>query len=128
MSTRPRSITLIGWLFIAVGCFGILKDLLPLVTPGAAQAISDLRAQGLTELGPAWTSRLLAAIGGAALLHGLNWARWLLVAWMGIHVALSVLHSPWELLFHCVLFAPILYFFFRPKSTAYFRGTRAPPP
>ena len=66
MSTRPRSITLIGWLFITVGCLGVLMDLLPLVTHNTSQEFAGLRREGASEFGPAWASRLVVAIGGGA--------------------------------------------------------------
>ena len=110
---------MIAWVFIAVGAAGILKDVLPLLTPHAADQLAKLRGDGLADLGPAWTTRALAVVGGAGLLHGRNAARWLLVAWMGFHIALSVLHSPWEALAHTVIFAPIVYVLFRPKATLY---------
>ncbi|HET9293115.1 MAG TPA: hypothetical protein VFO06_02410 [Gemmatimonadales bacterium] len=111
--SRPRSITLIGWIFIAVGAVGILKDVVPLVTTDGARQLAVLRAQGISELGPAWTSRLLAALGGVGLLRGHPWARWLLAAWMGFHIVLSALHDTETLLVHVALFAPILYLLFR---------------
>jgi hypothetical protein len=115
--TRPRSITLIGWIFIAVGAVGLLKDVVPLVVPGGARHLAALRAQGLAELGPAWGSSLLAMIGGAGLLRGANWGRWLLAAWMGFHIVLSALHTSEQLLVHLALFAPMAYLmFFRPQS------------
>lgn len=125
MNKRPRSIAVIAWLFIAVGCLGILKDVLPLATPHASQRIADLHSQGAAELGLIWVVRLLAVVGGAFILYGFNWARWLLVGWMGYHVALSVFHSPLELLVHSVLFGAILWLLFRPEASLYFRGRRA---
>lgn len=121
---RPRSITLIGWIFIAVGAIGVLKDVVPLVMPNGARHLATLGAQGPAELGAAWTSGLLAVLGGVGLLHGFNWARWLLVAWMGFHVVLSALHSPAELLVHGALFAPIMYVLFRPTLKEPVRGLR----
>jgi hypothetical protein len=123
MMQRPRPITLIAWLFVAVGAVGLLRDWLPLLTHGAAQ-LAKLRADGLADLGPAWTSRLLAIIGGVWLLRGRNWARWLLVAWMVFHIGLSFLHSWLELLTHCAIFLPILYFLFRSSSDLYFRAAK----
>jgi hypothetical protein len=113
--SRPRSITLIGWIFIAVGAVGILKDVMPLVTPDGARHLAVLRAQGISELGPAWTSSLLSALGGVGLLRGDTWARWLLAGWMGFHIVLSALHDTETLLVHVALFAPILYLLFRPQ-------------
>jgi len=124
---RPRAITLIAWLFIAVGTAGLLKDLWPLATPQAAPQIAKLKADGFADLGPAWTSRLLAIVGGAFLLRGFNWARWLLVVWMGFHIVISALHSPMQLLIHCVIFTSLGCVLFHPQSSGYFRrmGTLA---
>ena len=105
---RPVTITAIGWLFIVVGAAGLVNDLWPLLTPDAAHQLAKLKADGLRDLGPAWTSRLLAIVGGVGLLRGHNWARWLLVAWMVFHIGLSLVHSLPELLMHTVIFIPIL--------------------
>ena len=118
---RPPTITAIGWLFILVGAAGLLKDVWPLATGDAAHQLAKLRADGLADVGPAWTSRLLAIVGGAGLLRGRNWARWLLVAWMLFHIGLSLVHPGSRLVVHVVLFAPILYLLFRPASSAYLR-------
>lgn len=124
---RPRSITVIGWLFIAVGTAGLLNDVWPLLTSDAAQQLAKLKADGLADLGPAWTSRLLAILGGVALLRGHNWGRWLLVAWMAFHIGLSIFHSASELLTHSVVFAPLLYLLFRRSSKPWFQGGAAAP-
>ncbi len=68
--------------------------------------------------------RLVAILGGALLLHGHNWARWLLLVWMAYHVVLSAFHAVGELVVHGVLLAVIAYFLFRPQASAYFRGTK----
>jgi len=125
MMQRPRSITAIGWLFIAVGTAGLLNDVWPLLTADAAQQLAKLKADGLADLGPAWTSRLLAIIGGAGLLRGHNWARWLLVAWMVFHIGLSIFHSVPELLTHSVVFTPLLYLLFRRSAEPWFHGETA---
>jgi len=41
---RPRTITLVAWVFILVGAAGILADLWPLLTPNASHQIEKLRA------------------------------------------------------------------------------------
>ena len=122
---RPRSITLVAWLFILVGAAGLLKNLWPLLTPDAARQLSKLKADGLADLGPAWTTRMLAIIGGVGLLRGQNWARWLLVAWMVFHLGLSLFHSLTELLIHGAIYAPLLYLLFRRSAEPYFHGENA---
>ena len=90
MNKRPRSITVISWIFIAFGSIALLC--------------------------------------GMFMLYGFNWARWLLVIWLGYHVILSALHSLFELSVHSLLFTVVLYFLFRPPASTYFRGTRVEPP
>lgn len=124
---RPPTITAIGWLFIIAGAAGLLNDLWPLLTPDASRQLAKLKADGLADLGPAWSIRLLGIVGGAGILRGRNWARWLLVAWMAFHIGVSLFHTLPELLTHGAIFAPILYLLFRRASEPYFRaGTTAP--
>jgi uncharacterized membrane protein len=112
MSKRPRLITVISWIFIAVGIIALLYHLLHPF-----------------EAGLVWVCfvRVLAVVGGVFMLHGFNWARWLLVVWIGFHVIVGALHSPWSLVVHGFLFAVIVYFLFRPQASAYFRGVGAAP-
>ena len=62
------------------------------------------------------------------MLRGRNWARWLLLIWIAYHVILSGVHSLSQLVVHGLLFAVVAYFLFRPRASAYFRGSRAEPP
>lgn len=113
MNKRPRSITVISWIFIAVGIIALVYHLLPPF-----------------ESGLVWVCfvRLLAVVGGVFMLCGFNWARWLLVVWIGFHVILSIFHSPFELAVHSLLFAVIAYFLFRPGASGYFRNARTETP
>ena len=115
MNRRPGVvIVIIGWLFIAVGGLGLLKDWLPLLTPHAAQHAAALRAEGAGMLALIWTVRALAVVGGAFLIRGSNRARWLLAGWMAFHVALSAGHSLAALGMHVAIFGGIAYVLFRP--------------
>ena len=111
MNKRPPAITIIGWLFIVSGGVGL------------AYHLTEIDLQHPFEEDTSWICfvRLLAAIGGVFLLKGFNWARWLLVAWMAFHIVISALHSFSQLLVHSLLFGVILYFLFRPRSSAYFQ-------
>ena len=114
MNERPRSITVISWLFMAAGVIGLACH--------ATEFKADRPFQ--YEVGWVCLVRLLAILCGVFMLRGSNWARWLLVVWMGYHIVLSALHSPMQLFVHGLLFAVILYFLFRPQASAYFRSTR----
>jgi hypothetical protein len=123
MDKRPRSITVISWIFIALGTIGFLASLLPYLDIPPAQRIVEFKAHWIVYL-----ARILAVVSGVFMLYGFNWARWLLVVWMGFHIILSILHSPLQLLMHAVIFAVILYFLFRQTASTYFQGTRGSPP
>jgi uncharacterized membrane protein len=118
MNQRPRSITIISWIFIVFGIIALVFGLLP---------HADLSAQRLAELTSHWyvhVSRILMLAGGVFMLYGFNWARWLVVVWIAFHIVIGALHSPFQLLMHVLIFSVILYFLFRPKASAYFRGAR----
>ena len=119
---RPRSVTVISGIFIAFGGIALLSSLLSPV-----DAIPHI-AEHPFEYAPIYVARILAVLGGVLMLYGFNWARWLLVVWMGFHVVVGVLHSPLSSLVHSLLFAVVVYFLFRPAAAAYFRGTRTKPP
>lgn len=114
MSARPVAVTLVGWLFIAAGTIGLVyhamaTDLRDLVAPDALWVLA---------------LRMVAIVAGAFLLRGANWARRLLLAWLGYHVGLSALHSVSEAAVHALLLGLIAYALFRPLASAYFRSTR----
>jgi len=56
------------------------------------------------------------------MLYGHNWARWLLVAWITLHIIISALHSVLFLLMHVVIFSVILFFVFRRRASEYFNA------
>ena len=108
---RPRSVTVIGWLFIATGIVGL------------AYHATELDIRRLFEDDAVWVLlvRLLAIVAGVFMLRGANWARWLALAWMAFHVGLSAFHSVPETVAHAVLLAVITYVLLRPEASAYFR-------
>ncbi len=111
INRRPRSITIISWLFIAAGSIGFLYH----ISDFSTRSPSDY------ELLAVLLIRLLAVVAGAWMLRGANWARWVLVVWMAYHVVLSAFHSATELALHSLLFGTLACFLFLPKSSAYFR-------
>ena len=114
MNCRPRSVTIISWLFIAAGGIGFAYHL--------PEFASRLPLDG--GFVAVLLIRLVAVVGGVFMLRGANWARWLMVGWMAYHVGLSAAHSIGQLAMHTVLFGAIAYFLFRPPCSAYFRGVR----
>jgi hypothetical protein len=106
-------VTVIGCVFIATGLMGLVYH------------AGEIRTSRPAEFALVCFVRLLAVVGGAFLLRGHDWARWLLLAWLAFHVALSVMHTPAELIMHAALLVVIAFFLFRPNASAYFRSARA---
>ena len=116
MNKRPLSITIIGWIFIAVGGLALLFSLPSILNTPAANRLADLRAHWMIPV-----SRMAALLSGVFILYGRNWARWLLVVWLAFHVIVGALHSTVQVVTHSLLFLVVVYFLFRPPASAYFR-------
>ena len=103
---RPRSVTIISWIFIVFGSVALLY--------GVGRG-GDLKSHWYVHL-----SRLLQIVAGVFMLYGRNWARWLLVAWIAFHIVVGYLHGPVQLLLHVAIFSVILFFIFRRQASDYF--------
>jgi len=117
MNKRPRSISVISWLFVAAGAIGL------------AYHATEFKVDRPFQYDVVWVClvRLLAILCGVFMLRGSNWARWLLLVWIAYHVILSAFHSLSELAMHTLLLGVVAYFLFRPRASAYFRGASAEP-
>jgi hypothetical protein len=109
---RPLAVTILSILYIAVGIIG------------TASHFFDFKAHPPTrsELISICLLGVLAIVAGAFMLRAQNWARWLALAWMAFHVAISVFHPLRELIVHSLLLALFAYLLFRPEARAYFRS------
>src|SRR5215468_10660159 len=103
MHKRPLSITIISWIFIAVGVAGLIYH-----------------ATHRTEENIFWVFfvRFLALVCGVCMLLRQNWARWLAVVWIAFHVYISLHDKVSKLTVHALLFVVITYFLFRSSSTS----------
>ncbi len=119
MPKRPLSITIIGWLFIAIGLvsqFDTVSHWNRYRSSGAP--VSDwIYGFLLMEL-----TRVLAIVAGILLLRRSNFGRWLCIVWMGFHVSLSVRHEMMEVYMHAGILILLTYFLFRRPANEYFRG------
>ncbi len=111
--TRPKTVLVISAIFLALGCLDLYRAIAPLAGGGPwARAAADSAIVGAVGIA--------ALVGAAFLLSGRNWARWLLAAWMALHVLISI-GDPAKLLAHVVIFGMIAFLLFRPGMRAYFR-------
>jgi hypothetical protein len=109
---RPWSIVVIGLLFIVLGTLTLIHAAWGLVS--TQERLTDLQHHWMIYL-----SAVAAIVGGAFLIKGQNWARWLLVAWMAFHIVVGALHGIGPLLTHVVIFSVILFFLFRRPASSY---------
>ncbi len=113
---RPISVTLLAFLYIAVGTVGFVFHSREILMRHAFQS-----SDALVEL-----VELIAIVCGAFMLQGRNWARWLAVAWMAFHVVLSFFGAARELIVHSLLFVLIVGLLFQAKAARYFRPSAEP--
>ena len=110
MNRRPLAIVIVAALYLLIGVLGFVYHFREL-TSRAPDAIGI----EVTEL--------LGAVAGVGLLLRQNWARWLALAWILFHVAISLFHPLPELLIHSALCVLIVWALMRPASGRWFQRT-----
>ncbi len=110
---RPFTVAIVAWLLITAGVFGFAVHLKGLGSPRLSHS-EDL----LLLVVP-----LLAVASGAFILLRHNWARWLALAWIAFHVAISF-DSLQKLAVHVLLLVLITYSLFRADARAYFQAPK----
>lgn len=105
---RPLAVTILGCLYIAIGAAGVVGHF--------HESLASPRGGVWIEL-----LELLAFISGIFLLLGRNWARWLTLAWIALHVIFSFWDPVQRLIVHCVFLILIAWVLFHPRACAIFR-------
>jgi len=103
---RPFQVTFLGWLFILVGIVSTTYHL----WKGAL----DRWTLPIVLIGT------IAIVAGIFLLRGARWSRWLVLAWLAFHVAVSALNSLSAALPHLALLLVVAYFLLGPPTSKYF--------
>lgn len=111
---RPLSVTILACVYIAVGTIGFTYHL------------AEFPSRVAFRYADVWIEivRLLAIVGGVFMLRGHNWARWLVVAWIAFHVAVSALHTFGEFAMHSLFCAVITWLLLRPDAARYFQNSK----
>lgn len=116
-NSRPISVTLLAWLYIAVGAVAFIGH------------FQDVHAANMFRYDGIWIEvvEVLAVVCGVFLLRGQNWARWLAIAWIAFHVALSVYGPAREIVVHSLFLVAFTWILFRPAAAKYFSAARIEP-
>ncbi|HEY2472976.1 MAG TPA: hypothetical protein VGI45_34665 [Terracidiphilus sp.] len=107
---RPIPVIVIAGLYLLVGAVGFIAHF-----PELLARHPDAIAIEATEL--------LAVVSGIFLLLRHNWARWLALAWIVFHVAISFSDPIGKLAAHVIFCVLIAWALFRPASGQWFRPT-----
>jgi len=117
---RPKAVTVVSWFFIVISCTILLQQLVnaefraEFLRPGARTPWQLLFVLALPMV--------YLVLGGCTLV-GHNWARWVLVVWLGVN-AVSAIAVGADLKALCVgllMFIATAYYLFRPQARAFFQ-------
>lgn len=127
MHERPLSITIVGWVLIVFAILGLVAMAMTMGTP---RMEADMAASGMPPAAMYALNLLGAAITlacGVGVLKGMNWARWLYVAWGVLSALIALLITPAAglALISLAIVAVIAFFLFRKPADAWFRRTPA---
>ncbi len=103
---RPFPITFLGGMFIAIGLASLGYHLLKNPLDRSTVPIAIV---GVT-----------ATVAGVFLIRGRPWARWLVLAWLALHVVVGAFHSLSDTLAHLALLIAVGYFLLTPPASRYF--------
>lgn len=110
MKKRPLSVIVVAVLLMLTGAVSLVGD------------VMNFKSFSADRHDIVWivAVHLLAIIAGVFLLRGHNWARWLALAWMAFHVAISIGHPLQQLIMHALFLLLFVWLLFRRESRAYF--------
>jgi hypothetical protein len=108
---RPIPVIIVSIVFILTGCIGFIYHLNELFEA------NDKLYEPILVL----AIRILAVVCGLLLFRGIDWARWLAIAWLLYHVLLSAFHSTSEMIMHVVVLIMVSLLLYLPASNRYFR-------
>ncbi|MBI3719324.1 MAG: hypothetical protein HY252_12135 [Sphingobacteriales bacterium] len=114
MKNRPVPVIIVAAIFIIAGCTGIIYH---------AKDFFDVNYQ-LPELIWVMLLRVVAVVCGVLLILGINWARWLAIAWLLYHIVISTFHSTSEVITHTVFLIIVTVLLYLPVSNIYFKAKK----
>ncbi len=127
MNQRPKSITVICWILIAMGGISLISSTLSLNNPATQELMSKSSIPISIQYIMMYAGLLVTLVCSVAMLKGQNWARLLYVGWSTIGFIIGIATSPLKafMIPGIIVFLIIAFFLFRPKANEYFKATEA---
>lgn len=130
--TRPESVTVIGWLLVVFGAFGLLGCLFswsvqdsPVIQQSMYMYHFPLSYRTMLLVGLA--GGVVHMLCGGALLRRMGWARHVFAVWMVPATVYGIWIAPWKLFAvpSILLAVAAVVFLYRPAANRWFAGDAA---
>lgn len=122
MENRPTSLTVIGWLLIVFGVWGVVAPFIMQGNPSydAALEMSGQSAQTVMIMNV--VGGIVSAVSGWGILKGLNWSRLLYIGYSVLGILYALATSPFTTMILVGLIFPAIlaFFLFRPAADRWF--------
>jgi len=121
MAQRPTSMTVIGWLLIVFGTFGVIGMLMLPNNPVAVKMLEQSPLPLSVHMAIGAIGALVSAACGYGVLKGLGWSRLLYTGWFIGAIAIALITTPFNslMLLGWLLNAVVIFFLFRPAANAW---------
>ena len=115
MKKRPIGVVVVAILLVLAGAAGLAGDFM------------NSHSLSANHFESVWMAlvNLLGIVAAVFLFRGSNWARWLAIAWMAFHVAISFLNAWQQVVMHGLILLLIVLILFRRDARAYFGAPQA---
>ncbi len=129
MVYRPISVTVIAWLLIILGVFGLFGAAQMILRPNveSQKILAESPIPISVQRGMMVGGTLVELVCGVFMLRGRNWARLFFVVWSALSLSVWGAVSPHKLFMipGVVMFAIEVFFLFRPAANAFFANNGA---
>lgn len=119
---RPTSVSVIAWFLIVTSLISLAVSYKGLDNPIAQELMAKNLLPISIQYVMLFAGLVISLASGVAMLKGLNWGRTVYVVWSMIGFVITLATSPIKIAVvpGALIFAIIVFFLYRPKSTAYF--------
>src|SRR5262245_48865316 len=94
MSARPKSVTVIAWILIAMGGISLIAPTVMIDNPDTRALMSKSPVPVPVQYAMTYVGLLIMVASGIAMLKRRNWGRWLYVVGTAVGFLIGMLTSP----------------------------------